>query len=162
MKLIPCFLVSCLIATHALAADGWENLRWGASKKQVMEAYPKAVDQGGNAGDLLTNLQLKGHPMAGYDFTVVFFIDKQQRLQAVSMFQDSDPAPVDRRLEDIERALTERYGKPTVDTSDVVKKWTWTDDKGTISLREPGFKERMVTLHYLSNHKPEKTPAEKN
>src|SRR6266446_4321451 len=123
--------------------DGWGKTRWGMTESEVLTALP------GEAVQLATpdkfksgkaSIGIEDFELTGYRFVVRFVFDTvNRRLNAVNLkLKGNDEFIAERAFQDLEKALTEKYGPATYRKEDrredIHNKASWRLSKTMIDL----------------------------
>lgn len=117
MKVPLLAMMSCLLtAFPAMAADGWQKVKWGMTEKQVRQAYPEArVDAVGGELIRVDVLQMHPYPLLGRDFTVAYGFDAAGKLSHLALSypgKGNADVPLRKEFHQLQELLTVKYGKP--------------------------------------------------
>ena len=152
---------SCGSSPKLPVYPGLDPVRWNMTPEQVAEALDCELERAPSTPDLpYTVYQKKNHYHLHAAEVVRFYFDEHTGLQRIALvYRGLEKVQV----KELEGALAERWGPPTMDKPGVIKQfgmtmsnWRWrrSDGQGTVHLRRPSglmsLGESVVLLEYCS------------
>jgi hypothetical protein len=163
---------SCGSSPKLPVYPGLDPVRWHMTPEQVAEALDCKLERAPSTPDLrYIVFQKKNHYHLHAAEVVRFYFDDQAGLQRIALvYRGLEKVQV----KELEGALSERWGTPTMDKPGVIKQfgmvmtnWRWRrgDGQGTVHLRRPSglmsLGDSVVLLEYCSRtyRSPQQTKA---
>jgi hypothetical protein len=141
-------------SAEAPKSKAWRNASWGMTPEQVVSAFKgEAVSRDGSSyydnQDAYIYAQIEHYTIGEAQYRVDFGFGKDRKLKAIFIQGPcSSAGELDRRFQELESLLIDKYGQPAVKQE---VKHSWNTKVATISLESLSLsmiKEYQVTVVY--------------
>lgn len=126
-RLLPILMMPLLLA----AADdpgGWTRAKWGMNSGEILKLFQ------GDAAGATPRLTIPSYEVTGTKFRVLLIMDKDDRLDHVSMSPIAMADSTDALFQSVEELLVQKYGRPWKSDEAGTTEFQWTFPTTVITL----------------------------